>query len=506
MQYLSKTDFVLYLECPKNAWVKKNLPEVFKSYPLTEFEQSIIEKGPEIETWAKKLFPGGIETSSDISTALEETNNLMQGETPIIHQATFFADGYLAKVDTLKFNEQNGLWDIYEVKADTKDVRKSKIRIPDLFFQKTVLKKAGVKIGNVFLVNLNKEFIKKGDINPFELFKFVSLENLVLECELKGDWELQLIEQMEQAKKCIFRMKEGDVNCSCIYQCRANHCTTFAYSNPEIPDPSVHDIGNIRTKKLIELIDSGIIKIEDVHDGIELSASQRNQVTAHANNQIIRDFAEIKSELSKISYPIYFFDYEANQQAVPIYDGFSPYQQIPFQFSLHILRKLGGELEHFEYLHKDNTDPSLDILEKLDEYIKSEGTVVVWSKTFERTVNLELAKRHPEFEQLIERINSQIYDLRDIFLKQFYVHPGFKGKTSIKFVLPVMTPRKYKDLAIQDGGTASKKWFDMVFGKLDQEAKLKVATDLKQYCGTDTIAMYDIWEALNQELIQNKAL
>jgi hypothetical protein len=138
----------------------------------------------------------------------------------------------------------------------------------------------------------------------------------------------------------------------------------------------------------------------------------------------------------------------------------------------------------------------------LRDYIGPEGTILVWNKSFERMINSQLAERNPEYVDYLEDLNDRIYDLKDIFHKQFYVHPGFKGKTSIKNILPVMVPSlTYKELEIQNGGAATEAWYEMVYGQISSEDKQKISEGLKKYCGRDTYAMVAIWQKL--QLIQN---
>jgi hypothetical protein len=62
----------------------------------------------------------------------------------------------------------------------------------------------------------------------------------------------------------------------------------------------------------------------------------------------------------------------------------------------------------------------------------------------------------------MERINGQMQDLRDVFAKWHYAHPGFRGSTSIKAVMPVLVPElSYDDLEIKEGATASEQWWKM---------------------------------------------
>jgi hypothetical protein len=94
-------------------------------------------------------------------------------------------------------------------------------------------------------------------------------------------------------------------------------------------------------------------------------------------------------------------------------------------------------------------------------------------------------------------LNSRIIDLMDIFTNQHFVHPKFKGKTSIKYILPVLAPDlSYKALDIKEGATASNTWNEIVSGKLASEEVLEKTQQLLTYCKLDTYAMYRIWKYL----------
>jgi hypothetical protein len=210
-----------------------------------------------------------------------------------------------------------------------------------------------------------------------------------------------------------------------------------------------------------------------------------------ARKQAIRD------ALAQYSYPLYFFDYETFAPAIPAFDGFSPYQRIPFQFSLHILREPGGELEHVEFLQEDASDPTEQVAQLLAKHIAPGGSVIVWHAPFERGVNAEIAERRPEFAAVIERINAQLCDLEKSFTAQHYVHPGFRGRTSIKAVLPVLCPDlSYEGMAIKEGATASNEWWRMIAPTSSAAEKQEIAKALRAYCALDSYAMYAIWEVL----------
>ena len=78
---------------------------------------------------------------------------------------------------------------------------------------------------------------------------------------------------------------------------------------------------------------------------------------------------KLTSFLDKIIYPIYYLDYETSSNAVPLWNHTAPYQQVPFQYSLHIKRDPNASLEHFDYLHIAKDNPIDGLLEKLSQDI-----------------------------------------------------------------------------------------------------------------------------------------
>ena len=222
----------------------------------------------------------------------------------------------------------------------------------------------------------------------------------------------------------------------------------------------------------------------------------------HISRRPIIKADKIAEELRSLVFPIYFLDYETFPCAIPRFDGFSPYQQIPFQYSLHIVESsANNEPNHFEFIHTSTDDPSPPFAESLQNNIGKIGTIIVWNKKFECGRNDELAKRIPSAQKFLADLNTRVYDLMDIFSKQYYVHHDFQGSTSIKYVLPVLAPElSYKKLNIQEGGTATQRWNEMMTGDLTNVEKETIAANLLEYCKLDTYAMYMIWRNLSQSV------
>lgn len=490
--YISKSDFLKYQNCPKDFWLWKKKPEVSANIELSDFEQRIIEQGNEVESWAQKLFPEGVLISSKGAQAATDTKELLNIGATQIFQATFFVDGLLAMIDILEWDEQNQCWIINEVKGTTsQDVKKDE-HLNDATFQKIVAEKAGLKIGLVKLIELNKEFRKDGDIIPSQLLQSTDISAEINELEEP----VQI--QIDAAKELLSRDEEPRV-CDCIYKSRKNFCPTFGYSHPEVPEYSIHDIVRIGSskKKLAEMVDSGWLEIEDIPLDYKLSPTQTNQVHTTITGNTIIDENKIRAELEKLVFPVYFLDYETFPTAIPVFDGCYPFQQVPFQYSLHVLEAPDEQLIHKEFLQTTFENPMASLTHQLRKDIGETGSVVVWNKKFEGKCNEDLAVAVPELESFLLGVNQRFFDLMEIFSKQYYVHKDFKGSSSIKYVLPVLAPGfSYSDLDIRDGGMALTHWKKMIFDEKDVVKKEQIAQNLLAYCCLDTLAMVKIWQSL----------
>ena len=123
--------------------------------------------------------------------------------------------------------------------------------------------------------------------------------------------------------------------------------------------------------------------------------------------------------------------------------------------------------------------------------------MIVWSQGFEKTVNKQIGEMYPEFAAFFAEVNDKIFDLRKIFSDQHYLHPEFRGSTSIKKVIPVLAPHiSYDDLVVGDGMTASITWFHMATGRMEEAERARVYKELCEYCHMDTWAMVEIYKFL----------
>lgn len=488
---LSKTDYLEYRECKKNAWVKIHKPDIYSQFPVSEFDKLIMESGGEVELVARKLFPTGVLIEGRDAIAEKKTLEYIEKKEPVIFQAVFKNENFIAAVDVLEYKPDAESYALYEIKSTNSVDKKSHYH--DAAFQVNLLRKLGIPIETVYIVHLNKEYTRSSSLNMSTLFVIADVTEIVESlCE-----EVWL--EMAFALKYLSQEVLPEGYCQCIYRGRSAHCATFAYINPDVPKYGIHDISNIGSspKKLTQLIDSDILRIEDIPAHIEFNIKPRNQINVHKSGKKIIDKEAIARELSSLHFPLYFIDYETYACPIPRFNGFSPHHHIPFQYALYILDSPEAEPRLLEFLHVTSDDPSSYFAQSLREHIGEEGSIIVWSVPFERTRNNELSIRIPEMKEYIDSLNNRIYDLMDIFKNQYYVDKDFLGKVSIKNILPIMVPQlSYKELAIKEGGGASESWNRLFTDNLKEDEKKEIIQNLKIYCGLDAYAMYAIWKEL----------
>jgi hypothetical protein len=508
---ITKTDYLSFRFCRKDLWLKKNRPDEFPPDKLSEFQLGIVNEGKEVDEESQNLFPGGIKVEGDKDVAIAETkyhinSNVQEHENKeeyVLFQAAIENEPYYIRTDILKWNPKTEGWELYEVKATTK-VKKEKFNnhIYDLAFQYNVCKKSGFEINKIGVIHMNKDYRRDGDLNYNELFATDDVTEEVFEVADVVSEEMDLMLNYLNGPE--------EKHCQCRYRTRSagNHCATFEYSNPDIPAYAVHDVTRISGKKLGLLIDDEILAIEDIPDEFQLSDNQIIQVQSAKKDKPLIDTEQIAEFLGDFKYPLYFLDYESYLPAVPRFNQYGPYQNIVFQYSLHVLDKempndgdvewLHENVKHAEFLATEYKDPSLDIIESLQKDIPEDGgSVIVWHKPFEMGRNKELGELNPSKAAYMQQLNDRIIDLKEIFSKGMYVHPKFKGSASIKKVLPVLAPElSYDNLPINNGADANKKWGEMVEGKLTPVEQKKVQRDLLVYCKQDTFAMVRIWQVL----------
>ena len=203
--------------------------------------------------------------------------------------------------------------------------------------------------------------------------------------------------------------------------------------------------------------------------------------------------------LKKLTYPLYFLDFESMQPVIPEYVGTRPYAQIPFQYSLHYIEEEGGELKHKEFLAESGEDPRRAIAERLCEDIPMNVCVTAYYKSFECTRLKELADTFPNLAEHLLNISNNVVDLLVPFQSGWYYNRTMGGSFSIKSVLPAIFPNdpslNYHNLEGVHNGSEAMTIFPKIKDMSPEDQKI-TRHNLLKYCELDTYAMVKVWEEL----------
>lgn len=284
-----------------------------------------------------------------------------------------------------------------------------------------------------------------------------------------------------------------------------NHCTDPYDCDfkgtcwKHIPEYSVFDISRLNKDKKFDLYNQGVLTLDQINlSQIDLNPNQLLQVQSEINGASHIDTDEIRNFTSGLNYPLYFLDFETISPAVPIYDGSRPYQQLVFQYSLHIQETPTSELQHREYLADPSQDPRIGFVEQLTKDCGRSGDILVYNIGFERGKLNDLIEIFPEYSNELRGIVNRLKDLMIPFQQKWYYTPEMRGSYSIKSVLPALVPElSYDHLEIKEGGTASNTFLSMVNGSFEGDVEDK-RRQLLEYCKMDTFAMVLILDKLRQ--------
>lgn len=478
---LTKTDFLAYLDSPKHLWAIKH--NKLDKTEITAYVQHLFEQGYQVEKYAKRY--------------IQEIILKQYGSNPenLVFQPKHTDQQFEARTDALIKNSSTGLWDMYEIKSTTKI---DKLHKYDATFQGMVFEK-NRPLGKTFLLHLNPDYIRGESLDISQLFIAEDISEIVE--KLKEE-----VNQMRfDALEVIAQPDHNQVE-ACI---RPKTCPCLSICHPDLPEYSIYDINRLTgsEKKIRQLEKRGIYSVYDVPIDFKLSSKQSSQVAVAKMGITHIDHTLLEEILSKIVYPIYFIDYESFNPAIPMLRGYKPYDQMPFQWSLHVMRTPNSELDHYEFIETADIDPIPNFIEALQKVLGETGSIVVWNQGFEGTMNKRIGEIHPQYREFCENMNDRMFDLMAIFRDGIYEDPLFKGSYSIKKVLPVLVPElSYKELNISEGASAMANWDEMVHKMADYQglgdmgsnlvARDKIKNDLLRYCELDTLAMVRIFERI----------
>lgn len=490
---LSKSEYIMFLKQPAWLWLKKHdkskLPEID---PNT---QAMFDTGHLFEKYAEQLFPNAMRIgysfeNNNYVTMPRRTTEALENGTKTIFQGRFETENITCIVDVLDRVEGN-TFDIYEIKSSTS------VKIDheyDLAFQIVVLEKAGLHIRHAGVILVNNQYIRNGKIDTKAITKITDVTEAVR--ELLDETKINI----QKALKTIESTTPPSMSPRFVRFGPIDEWLAIYKSLYNVDPHSIYNLTSLKAPLVGELEDLGITLIKDIPDTIKLTEKQRLQVHTTKHNKRVIEKTKISNFLKDLKYPLYFLDYETLSSVIPPFDGTKPYQQVPFQYSLHILETPDAELKHKEFLHKENSNPGLPLLQKLKEDIGDEGTILVWFEKFEKSRNKELGEMFPEYADFMQKVNNRVVDLIIPFSQGWFVDKDFFGSASIKKVLPVLVSElSYKELNIQEGASAQRLWMQTILEGKNSDSKDKIMADLIEYCKLDTLAMVQLYKVLQAE-------
>ena len=494
---LSKSSFLTGSRCSKLLWKKLNEPEAFPKIDPTSL--SNFEQGHRIGKLAKQLYPGGIEVTERMgqrATMVGATKDLLEKRVPLF-EAAFAYDGGYAQVDILVPDGEEA-WRIIEVKSGT-DVKDE--HVLDVAFQLHVCRGAGLKITGCAILHVDSDYVREGEVDPAQLFReedvTTQAADLVPEISDKI-WELEHIVAAPFAP-----LVSLGPYCNNPHPCELKgQCWKY------LPKYPVTDLANDTGGKRWRLLDEGITALTDIPDPESYSPKHQIQIKTARTGEAHLSPAVLNSFLRDLEYPLAYFDIETASAAIPLYDGTSPYQQIPFQFSLHVQNTPGGPLSHHEFLAKGKDDPRPAFLAALKKALPEKGSIIAYNAVFEKRVLKEadiacgdgtLSCEGLCEEGWVDPLAIRFLDLLIPFRSFAFHHRDQHGSASIKSVLPVLSNTSYKDLAIQDGNAAAQAFVATEFGEMPAAEREQTRHDLLEYCKLDTMAMVEVLEALRSK-------
>jgi hypothetical protein len=327
--YVSKSKFLQGSQCNKLLWFAYNEKDQIPESDAAQ--QAIFDQGHEVGALAKSLFLGAVEVGEgviDFEQVLQQSLEAVKSRKPLFEAGFVYRDGF-ARVDILN-PVGNDQWDIIEVKSST---GVKEVNLLDLAFQAFVYNGAGLKIRRCYVMHVNRDYVRRGAIDPKKFFKRVNVTKLV--SALSKNIEAQLKEMFATIRLREHPEIKIGSHCNDPSECPLqDKCWAF------LSDDSVFNL-YYGGKKSWRLLGDGIFRLKDIPDDVDLTDRQTIQRTVSLTGLPHIDRKALARFLKRLKYPISYLDFETINTAIPLFDGLTPYQQVPFQIQLAPRRHAG---------------------------------------------------------------------------------------------------------------------------------------------------------------------
>lgn len=478
---LSKSRITAFEQCPRRLWLTVHRADLAEQDPGAEAR---FATGHSVGDIACSLHPEGvmIEAEPNLSAALASTARLLAERHPgPLFEATFQHDGVLVRADILEREGRHG-WRMAEVKSSS---RPKDYHLGDLATQVWVLGEAGITLTAAAIRHIDTSFVLTREGDYAGLFADA---DLLAEAKELASHRPQVVAEARAVLAGDEPLRDMGDHCSSPFSCEfAAWC---GRDLPQGPDWPVTILPNGGGKKWLG---QGIDDLLSVNER-DLSPLHARVLAATRDNTPFHDRAGAAKAVEGWTYPRAFLDFETINPAIPRWIGTRPYQQVPFQFSLH-LEQADGTITHHEFLSADGTDPRRACAETLVAAIPQDATIIAYFAPFERSVLRELARDVPDLADALLSIEARAVDLLPVARQNWY-HRDQRGSWSIKAVLPTLSNLCYDGLEVKDGGNAQEAWTEAADPACDPTRRWALTEALKAYCERDTWAMVLVLRAL----------
>lgn len=517
---ITKTLYREFLECPKYGWFHLHKPDIYAYiqehlYGPEDYDEQ--EASDTEEKQVEKLFLSHYseirivdlsEYRWDPNLLHQKTIQALQDKEHVIYQGWLLYDNVYTIFDILLYDKENDGYVLLEIKSKN-NIRKDTVKEPlkeeivhDVSIQHYVLKQF-VKIVDVRVGHLNKEYKKNGEIDTYSITKIESvITEIQDEQQLKDN--LTVIGQTLELPEDAFERRFPYDACKALlyfWDQELSRAKGSIFSIPRITQAKIWEKGS-KVHAIVEWHENGVSEIENIppEDVSQLTDGYKLFIQKYIWGDSVEKNV-IREIFSGLEFPLFFYDYETINTPIPLLDNTSPWQQVICQYSLHRLDSIDmldrpDEIPHFEGLIQSNVTSNREVIAKLVNDIGdfSRWTFVVWHKTFECSRNSEIMTLFPEFSEVFSHINGHTFDLKDIVSSEnsyAYFLRDFKWSASIKYVLPAMTDMTYEWMEIPNGKIAAE-----TIKKLILQDSLECRTNLLSYCKQDTFAMVRIFQRI----------
>ena len=505
----SKSKYVaVYTRCHKYAWLDKYKKDEME--PVSEYTQYLFDNGHRVGDLAQKYFNVDVDVTTvredgslDLDAMRDKTQEHIRLGTERIAEASFSYKGFFCSVDILKRNPDDS-YTIYEVKSSkheeppkTKRAKRHPLGVQDKYmvdaaYQQYVLANYGLNVKQVYVVLLNRDYVRGTTLDLAQYFAL---------CDVTKDTTARQKEVEDTLAALEPMLADATTEPPTVFSQNCKDCPYWGYCSRVLPTPSPFDVYYLGPGKAAEWYYKGVSFFDLPTHNADLKPAALRQIAYYNRSDAYLDKPAVQAFLDTLSYPLYSLDFETYQASIPQYEGMHTGEQVPFQYSLHVLPSPDADwsgMEEYAFLDLSGADTRRAIAESLVERIPAGACVLAYHESTERSIVKRLAEHCPD---LAAHLLSFTYvDPLKVFQDGHYYMASMGKSFSLKTVAPALYPddpdMDYHNLEgnVKNGTQAMNVYTKAA--DYTEEERQQLEEDLKKYCALDTLAVLKIIKKL----------